>query len=100
MTVTDTPRGFGVPLLILYGAHDLIVPPRPVCRWVASLDPTSPWQLAVYPGGWHLLLRDLDAATPMSDVTSWLADPGGELPSGFRVGRPPDEASCQGWATR
>ena len=56
--------------------------------------PLGPWQLAVYPDGWHLLLRDLDAATPMSDVTAWLAQAGGDLPSGFSVGQPRDEASC------
>jgi hypothetical protein len=48
----------------------------------------------VYPSGWHLLLRDLAAATPMSDVTAWLAHSGGDLPSGFGANRPRDEASC------
>ena len=97
--VTETPRDFGVPLLILYGAHDLLVPAQPLCRWVASLDAAGPWQLTVYPDGWHLLLRDLDAATPMSDVTAWLAQAGGDLPSGFSVGKPRDEASCLGLVT-
>ena len=92
--VTDTPRDFAVPVLILYGAHDLIVPARPLCQWVAGLDRGSPWQLAVYPNGWHLLLRDLGAATPMSDVTAWLAQAGGDLLSGFGVGKPRDEAAC------
>ena len=92
--VTDAPHDFSVPSLILYGAHDLIVPARPVCHWVASLDPGSPWQLAVYPNGWHLLLRDLGAAVPMSDIATWLAHADGDLPSGFGVAKPRDEASC------
>jgi acylglycerol lipase len=92
--VTETQRDFGVPVLILYGAHDLIVPALPVCRWVASLDSAGPWQLAVYPNGWHLLFRDLDAATPLADVSAWLSRAGGELPSGFGVGKPRDETSC------
>ena len=94
--VTDTRGDFEVPVLILYGAHDLIVPARPLCHWVAGLDPDNPWQLALYPDGWHLLLRDLDAATPLSDVTAWLGHAGGDLPSGFNVGKPRDEPSCLG----
>ncbi len=97
--VTDARVDYGVPLLVLYGAHDLIVPPLPLCRWVASLDPANPWQLAVYPNGWHLLLRDLGAATVLADVTAWLAHAGGDLPSGFGVGKPRDEASCLGFVT-
>ena len=92
--VTDARSGFAVPLLILYGAHDRIVPARPVCRWISSLDRDSPWQVAVYPRGWHLLFRDLDAATVVADVTAWLTGAGVELPSGASVGKPRDEASC------
>jgi alpha-beta hydrolase superfamily lysophospholipase len=92
--VTETQRDFGVPVLILYGAHDLIVPARPLCRWVASLDAAGPWRLALYPDGWHLLLRDVGAATPLADVSAWLANADAELPSGFGVAKPIDEASC------
>jgi acylglycerol lipase len=92
--VTDARGHFAVPLLILYGAQDRIVPARPVCRWVASLDPDGQWQLAVYPNGWHLLLRDLGAAAVIADVTAWLASARAELPSGASVGKPRDEASC------
>jgi acylglycerol lipase len=92
--VTDTRGDYDVPLLILYGAHDLIVPARPLCRWVTRLDAAGPWQLAVYPHGWHLLLRDLGAATVLADVTAWLAHAGGDLPSGFAVAKPRDETSC------
>jgi alpha-beta hydrolase superfamily lysophospholipase len=92
--VTEARRDLGVPLLVLYGAHDRIVPARPVCRWVAGLDPGAAVQFAVYPNGWHLLLRDLGAATAMADVMAWLADVGGDLPSGFGVAKPHDEAAC------
>jgi acylglycerol lipase len=92
--VTDTRGNYDVPLLILYGAHDLIVPARALCPWVASLDRDSRWQLAVYPNGWHLLLRDLGAATAMADVSAWLTRADGDLPSGFGVGKPSDEAAC------
>ncbi len=92
--VTDTRADFEVPVLILYGAHDLIVPARPVCRWIASLDANASWQLAVYPDGWHLLLRDHGRAAAIADVTAWLAQPGSDLPSGFAAAKPRDESSC------
>jgi alpha-beta hydrolase superfamily lysophospholipase len=91
--VTDAKRELGAPVLILYGAHDSIVPARPLCRWIASLD-EGPWQLAVYPNGWHLLLRDRGAAAPMGDVQAWLARADADLPSGFGVGQPRDEDAC------
>jgi alpha-beta hydrolase superfamily lysophospholipase len=92
--VTDTRRDVGVPLLILYGQNDEIIPARPFCRWVTSLDDGGPWRLAVYPNGWHLLLRGLDAATAMSDLTAWLKNPGAALPSECEAGKPLDEAAC------
>ena len=30
---------------------------------------------AFYPDGYHLLLRDLDRATPIDDVIAWIDDP-------------------------
>jgi alpha-beta hydrolase superfamily lysophospholipase len=98
--ITERRPDFAVPVLILYGAHDLIVPAEPVCRWVASLDAGGSWQLAVYPNGWHLLLRDLGAATVLADLIAWLARDGAELPSGFGVGKPRDEGSCLGAVAR
>jgi acylglycerol lipase len=73
---------FAIPTLILYGERDEIVPARPTCAWIKSLDPTDAWQFAVYPNGWHLLTRDLDAPTLRADLASWLAEPGSSLPSG------------------
>lgn len=93
--VTDTRAEFRVPLLILYGARDRIVPAKPLCRWVANLDSSSAWQFAVYPQGWHLLLRGLDGQTVLADVTAWLTDPGIGLPSGLRTVTPLDETSCR-----
>lgn len=71
-----------IPTLILYGAEDEIVPERPMCRWVQTLDPAEPWQFAVYPKGWHLLARGLDAPAVLTDLAAWLASPGVPLPSG------------------
>lgn len=92
--VTVAPRDFGVPTLILYGARDEIVPAHAFCSWAATLDAGGPWRLAVYPRGWHMLLRDLDAATARADLTAWLENAGGGLPSGLEAQKPRDEAAC------
>jgi alpha-beta hydrolase superfamily lysophospholipase len=72
-----------VPLLLMYGAHDEVVPRRPVAEFVAHLpaEPGRPRRLAYYPAGYHLLLRDLDGGIVATDVASWIADPRAPLPS-------------------
>jgi alpha-beta hydrolase superfamily lysophospholipase len=79
-----------IPLLILYGAHDEIVPPRPMCAWIESLSSQHNWQLAFYPQGWHLLTRDRDARTVQDDLSAWFAAPGTALPSRADAGSPAD----------
>lgn len=71
-----------VPTLVLYGAHDQIIPPEAAQAMVAQLRKTASPCVAVYPQGWHMLLRDLDAATVIGDVAAWIADPARPLPSG------------------
>jgi alpha-beta hydrolase superfamily lysophospholipase len=75
-TVTEEPTPLQVPVLILYGGHDQIVPPLAICSWLTSLDPSDPWQYAFYPDGWHLLTRDLNADTVRADLAAWFASPG------------------------
>jgi alpha-beta hydrolase superfamily lysophospholipase len=72
------------PMLLLYGANDQIVPPRPIADLVEHLppDPGHRRRLAYYPKGYHLLLRDLDRATVVEDVASWVRDRTRPLPSG------------------
>ena len=72
-----------VPLLLMYGAHDEVVPRRPVAEFVAQLptEPRYPRRLAYYPAGYHLLLRDLGGGVVANDVASWIADPRAPLPS-------------------
>jgi len=83
---TDGAIRFEVPLLILSGAHDEIVPPQATCAWIRSLDQGAGWQFAVYANGWHMLTRDLDAQTVLVDLAAWLAQPGIALPSGTDAG--------------
>jgi acylglycerol lipase len=86
----------GLPLLLMYGAHDQLVPRNAMAAFTARLPPAAGdrRRLAYYPKGYHLLLRDLDGEGVAADVASWIADPTAPLPSradaaGARTGWPP-----------
>lgn len=77
------------PTLLLYGANDDLVPEGATQMMLERLPASRPperWRLALYPGGFHMLLRDLDAAAPIGDVAAWVLarqrDPTAPLPSG------------------
>lgn len=74
------------PVLLLYGAHDEVIPASAVREMAEGLA-RSP-RIALYPAGWHMLLRDCQAPAVWRDVTAWLADPASPLPSGAEVGDP------------
>ncbi len=87
------------PVLVLYGDNEDILPAEPVNRALSSFrtDAAGP-DVAVYPQGWHMLLRDLNAEVVWRDVLSWIGDRDAPLPSGadkrprripVREGRPP-----------
>ncbi len=67
-------------VLVLDGGHDRLVPPAATAATWAKLPASV--RRAFYPGGYHLLLRDLDRGLPTADVISWLDDPDASLPSG------------------
>ena len=52
------------PLLLMYGAHDEVVPRDPIAAFAAALpaDPDHRRRLAYYRRGYHLLMRDLNGA--------------------------------------
>lgn len=83
--VTREPVTPQVPALVLYGAHDEIVPPHPLCTWLNAADG---WHAALYPSGWHLLTRSRDGDRVLADLAAWFARPGAGLPSGADTGRP------------
>jgi acylglycerol lipase len=86
-----------VPMLLLYGAHDELVPRRPIAAFVADLPPAprNPRRLAYYPAGYHLLLRDLQGAKVTEDVSSWIFDRSAPLPSNADA-----TASAKPWPPR
>ncbi|MBV9827661.1 MAG: lysophospholipase [Alphaproteobacteria bacterium] len=63
------------PTLVLYGAHDEVIPPRPMRVFVGDLPAAAPTRrLAYYRHGYHLLLRDLEGPEVVGDVARWLLD--------------------------
>ena len=73
-----------VPLLVMYGAKDEIVPKTPIRRFVSSLPPECRHRatLAWYKDGYHMLLRDLEGPVVTADVANWVLAPDAPLPSG------------------
>lgn len=70
--------------LILYGEKDEIIPKKPTAMMLERLPEAAPdrRRLALYQQGYHMLLRDLGAETPLADIVHWIADPAKPLPSG------------------
>ena len=79
------------PSFLAYGGHDELVPADAMAVAWAHLPPTT--RRALYPNGYHLLMRDLDRQAVMDDVISWMRHPDGLLPSGADI-------SAAAWASR
>jgi acylglycerol lipase len=73
--------------LLLYGAHDQLVPAEPVKEFVSTLPRRSTGDdtIAYYESGYHMLLRDLDGTKVAADVEDWIFHPEAPLPSGADV---------------
>jgi alpha-beta hydrolase superfamily lysophospholipase len=76
-----------MPAFILYGKHDQIIPPQPVCSMLKKLPRGEQrrWRMAYYTNGYHMLTRDLHAATVIADISAWLLNPHAVLPSGDEI---------------
>ncbi|MGE3650079.1 MAG: lysophospholipase [Reyranellaceae bacterium] len=77
-----------VPYLLLYGDKDRLVPEGPMRAAIALMPARPDSKIAVYPNGYHMLLRDLNAAKPQADVLAWIGDKTARLPSGADSARP------------
>lgn len=73
-----------LPVLVLYGERDQVVPPWPVARLMEKCEVTggTHCRAARYENGYHMLLRDLQAQRPIQDILAWLGNPMAKLPSG------------------
>ncbi|NEV60702.1 alpha/beta hydrolase [Thiorhodococcus minor] len=76
-----------VPILLLYGEHDEIIPKKAFCRLIRRA-PAAPsrLRLVLYTQGWHILPRDRQGERVRRDILAWLSDPSAPLPSGEEAG--------------
>lgn len=80
-----------VPVLLMYGAHDEIVPPVPVAQALSDMRAARVGVTAAcYGNGYHMLLRDLQREVVWKDIEAWMADTGTTLPSGAQ-----DLSACE-----
>jgi acylglycerol lipase len=73
-----------LPTLVLYGAHDQVIPKEPILDFAAGLHGIAAGEqrLAYYRDGWHMLLRDLEGPLVADDVVAWIDDHQTPMPSG------------------
>ena len=76
-----------LPALILYGEQDDIIPPNSMCEMLKGLPgpQSGHWRMALYPAGYHMLTRDLQAAVVLEDMLSWIQNQTLPLPSTLEV---------------
>ncbi|WP_454690098.1 alpha/beta hydrolase [Achromobacter aloeverae] len=75
----------GLPTLVMYGQNEQVLPKHLVAATLHHLqarENTTQLRVALYPDGYHMLLRDLHAETVWRDVLAWLRAPSATLPSG------------------
>ncbi len=77
----DAAPAMRVPALILYGDNEDIIPQLPIDTMLRRL-PADRHQIAFYPDGYHMLLRDLNGDIPRRDVAHWVIERDAPLPSG------------------
>lgn len=70
--------------LMLYGEKDEIIPKEPTYAFLQQFLAADAAQktVAIYPHGYHMLLRDLDAPTAWKDIVAWINASPDKLPSG------------------
>lgn len=74
-----------MPVLVLYGAKDDIVPPEPFKDYVDESSHLFHHVFAYYPNGYHMITRDIHAYQVLEDIVSWIHNKNAPLPSGADV---------------
>ena len=74
--------GMRAPTLLLYGANDNVIQRDPMRQALERAGERPGLRTGLYPDGWHILNRDLQAETMYRDVEAWLRDASVPLPSG------------------
>jgi acylglycerol lipase len=74
-----------VPVLLLHGDKDVLIPRRPI-EDVARALPAGLRRFAIYERGWHILYRDRQAGIVHRDVAAWITARAAPLPSGADSG--------------
>jgi len=59
-----------VPLMLVYGGNDQIIPKGPTEHVLSELGPNA--TVKRYPNGYHMLLRDLDGGPRWADIALWV----------------------------
>jgi len=72
----------GGSVLVLYGERDELIPPDAMGKMLARLPASPRHRVAIYPDGWHMLIRDRQAETVWRDIEAWITDSDAPLPSG------------------
>jgi len=87
----DSAKLFDAKALLLYGAHDEVIPEAPMRKFVESLPAPGPesgksnLRIAYYQNGYHMLSRDLEGQKVIADMASWMLHPKSPLPSGADI---------------
>ena len=73
--------------LLLYGEKDEVIPKQPTYKFLQDFMQTRSHDktVAFYQNGYHMLLRDYQAAVVWDDITAWMENTHSPLPSGADI---------------
>jgi alpha-beta hydrolase superfamily lysophospholipase len=71
-----------VPVLLIYGSNDQIIPKKPISHMLKKMAHHQLTRFSYIPDGYHLLLRDLNAAQTYKNIIDWISTPQNPLPYG------------------
>ncbi|MEZ5537484.1 MAG: alpha/beta hydrolase [Thiolinea sp.] len=65
-------HGSSIPVLLLYGDNDELVPEKPVNQLWERLPKQGNSRQIRYKNGWHMLMRDLQGKKVIADIAGWM----------------------------